>query len=128
MSYKHLSQIERYQITNLLNAQHSITQIASLIERLKSTIIRDLHRNAGSCGYRSKQASELATERAAKSRNSYAVGPWVKEQASALLQLQWSPEQIAGRLAVSNGTLYQHAYADKTRYGNLWKTCAARSK
>jgi len=39
----------------------------------------------------------------------------VKEQASALLRLQWSPEQVASRLPVSHETLYQHVYADKTQ-------------
>ena len=49
------------------------------------------------------------------------MAPWVKEQASALLRLQWSPEQVASRLPVSHETLYQHVYADKTQGGNLWK-------
>jgi IS30 family transposase len=35
--------------------------------------------------------------------------------------LQWSPEQIAGKLPVSHETLYQHVYADKARGGKLWK-------
>lgn len=121
MNYKHLSQIERYQIASLMKAQHSITQIASLIGRHKSTISRELRRNAGSRGYRPKQASELAIERSEQSRNACTVAPWVKEQASALLRLQWSPEQVASRLPVSHETLYQHVYADKTQGGNLWK-------
>lgn len=45
--YKHLSQIERYQIHRLMNAQHNITQIAQLLGRDKSTISRELRRNAG---------------------------------------------------------------------------------
>ena len=121
MNYKHLSQIERSQIAGLMKAQHSITQIASLIGRHKSTISRELRRNAGSRGYRPKQASELAIERSEQSRNAYTVAPWVKEQASALVRLQWSPEQVASRLPVSHETLYQHVYADKTQGGNLWK-------
>ena len=111
MNYKHLSQIERYQIASHIKAQHSITQIASLIGRHKSTISRELRRNAGSRGYRPKQASELAIERSEQSRNACTVAPWVKEQASALLRLQWSPEQVASRLPVSHETLYQHVYA-----------------
>jgi len=121
MNYKHLSQIERYQIASLMKAKHSITQIASLVGRHKSTISRELRRNAGSRGYRPKQASELAIERSEQSRNAYTVAPWVKEQASALLRLQWSPEQVASRLPVSHETLYQHVYADKTQGGTLWK-------
>ena len=86
MNYKHLSQIVRYQIASLMNAQHNITQIASLIGRHKSTISRELRRNAGSRGYRPKQACELATERAEQSRNAYTVAPWLKEQGTALLR------------------------------------------
>jgi len=96
MNYQPLTQIERYQIASLIKAQHSITQIASLIGRDKSTISRELRRNAGSHGYRPKQAS-------------------------ALSRLQWSPDQIASRLRVIHRTLYQHVYADKTQGGNLWK-------
>jgi len=121
MNYKHLCQIERYQIASLMKAKHSITQIASLVGRHKSMISRELRRNAGSRGYRPKQASELAIERSEQSRNAYTVAPWVKEQASALLRLQWSPEQVASRLPVSHETLYQHVYADKTQGGTLWK-------
>ena len=37
------------------------------------------------------------------------------------IKLQWSPEQIAGKLPVSHETLYLHVYADKAHGGNLWK-------
>ena len=82
-----------------MKAQHSITQIASLIGRHKSTISRELRRNAGRRGYRPKQASELAIERFDQSRNAYTVAHWAKEEVSALLRLQWSPEQVASRLS-----------------------------
>jgi IS30 family transposase len=39
-----------------MNASHNITQIADLLGRSKSTISRELCRNAGSRGYRPKQA------------------------------------------------------------------------
>lgn len=119
MNYKHLSQIERYQIASLMKAQHSITQVAILIGRHKSRISRELRRNAGSRDYRPKQACELATERAEQSCNACTVAPWVKkEQASALLRLQWSP---ASRLPVSHEMPCQHVYADKAQGGTLWK-------
>jgi IS30 family transposase len=129
MNYKHLSQIERYQIASLMKAQHSITQIASLIGRHKSTISRELRRNAGSRGYRPKQACEKAVERSKHSRNAYTAEPRVKEQAAALLRLQWSPEQVASKLPVSHETPDQHVYADKTGCDNLWrKMCGQKQK
>lgn len=121
MKYKHLSQIERYQIHSLMKAQHTITQIAELLGRHKSTISRELLRNAGFRGYRPKQACEMALKRSESSRNASTTAPWVKEQANVLLQLQWSPEQIAGKLPVSHETLYQHVYADKRQGGKLWE-------
>jgi len=121
MNYKHLSQIERYQIYSLMKAQHNISQIAQLLGRDKSTISRELRRNAGCRGYRAKQASELACKRAESSRNASKLAPWVKEQAGELLRLQWSPEQIAGKLPVSHESLYLHVYADKAHGGTLWK-------
>lgn len=45
-----------------------------------------------------------------------------------LLDLQWSPEQIAGKLPVSHETLYMLVYADKAMTASCGRTCAARSK
>ena len=102
MNYKHLNQIERYQIHSLMKVQHNITQIARLLGRDKSTIIRELRRNAGCRGYKANQACELACKRSVLSRNASTLAPRVKEQAGALLRLQCSPEQIAGNLPVSH--------------------------
>ena len=121
MNYKHLSQIERYQIYSLMKANQSITQIADQLGRHKSTISRELGRNEGRRGYRPKQACEQALSRSQGSRNARQIEPWVKHEADVLLGLQWSPEQIAGKLPVSHETLYLHVYADKARGGKLWK-------
>jgi IS30 family transposase len=121
MTYKHLSQAERYQIHALMKAGHDQSQIAKVLERNKSTISRELSRNTGSRGYRPKQACEMSADRAQNSRNASTVAPWVKEQANALLRVQWSPEQIASQLPISHETVYQHVYADKAQGGTLWK-------
>ena len=121
MTYKHLSQAERYQIHALMKAGHDQSQIAKVLDRNKSTISRELSRNTGSRGYRPKQACEMSADRAQNSRNASTVAPWVKEQANALLRVQWSPEQIASQLPISHETVYQHVYADKAQGGMLWK-------
>ena len=121
MNYKHLSQIERYQIYSLIKADQSITQNAAQLGRHKSTISRELSRNEGLRGYRPKQACELALARSLGSRNAQQVDAWVKQEADLLLGMQWSPEQIAGKLPVSHETLYLHVYEDKAKGGNLWK-------
>ena len=104
-----------------MKAGHDQTQIAKLLDRHKSTISREISRNRGLKGYRPKQACAIATKRSEKCRNAATVPPWVAEQAACLLKLQWSPEQIAGKLPVSHETLYQHVYSDKARGGTLWK-------
>jgi len=38
MNYKHLSQVERYQIYALMKAGHDQTKVAKLLDRHKSTI------------------------------------------------------------------------------------------
>jgi transposase, IS30 family len=121
MNYKHLSQIEIYLIHSLMKAEHNITNIARLLGRDKSTFNRELRRNAGCRGYKAKQVCELACKRSDSSRNANTLAPWVKEQASALLRLQWIPEQIAGKLPVTHESLYLHIYADKAHGGTLWK-------
>ena len=121
MTYKHLSQAERYQIHALMKTGHDQSQIAKLLDRHKSTISRELSRNTGSRGYRPKQACEMSADRAQHSRNAPTVEPWVREAACALLCIQWSPEQIASQLPISHETVYQHVYADKAQGGTLWK-------
>ena len=51
----------------------------------------------------------------------YCTDPAVSAQASELLRLQWSPEQIASKLPVSHESLHLHVYADKAHGGTLWK-------
>jgi len=121
MTYKHLSQAERYQIHALMKAGHNQSQIAKVLDRSKSTISRELSRNTGSRGYRPKQACEMSAERAQNSRNANTVPAWVNDQAQLLLQLQWSPEQIASKLPISHETVYLRVYADKAQGGTLWK-------
>ena len=128
MTYKHLSQAERYQIHALMKAGHDQSQIAKVLDRNKSTISRELSRNTGSRGYRPKQACEMSTHRSQNSRNASTVASWVKDEANAMLRVQWSPEQIASKLPISHETVYQHVYADKAQGERFGRTCAVRSK
>jgi IS30 family transposase len=121
MKYKQLSQAERYQIYALMNAGHDRTQLTKLLDQHKSTISRELNRNSGSRGYRPKQACEHSVKRSQNSLNAPIVETWVRQEACALLRLQWSPEQISSKLPISHETLYQHVYADKAQGGALWK-------
>ena len=57
--YKHLSRIERYQIHSLLKANQTISEIARLLGRHRSTISRELDRGRGKQAWLSRRASLL---------------------------------------------------------------------
>jgi IS30 family transposase len=117
--YKHLSREERYQIHSLLKAKQTISEIARLLGRHRSTISRELDRGRGQRGYRAEQACSKASERAQRSRNANRVGPKVWPDVAYFLAPQWSPEQIAGYVAVSHESVYLHVYANKAAGGDL---------
>lgn len=119
--YKHLSREERYQIYSLLKANQTITEIARLLGRHRSSISRELTRGRGQRGYRAEQACTKASERAENSRNARRVDPKVWADVAFYLGVQWSPEQIAGKVAVSHESVYLHVYADKAAGGVLHK-------
>src|SRR5450756_795453 len=59
MNYKHLSQVERYQIDALMKAGNNQTQIALVLGRNKATISREVARNTGKRGYLAHQLASL---------------------------------------------------------------------
>ncbi|WP_350643823.1 helix-turn-helix domain-containing protein, partial [Psychrobacter sp. HY3-MNA-CIBAN-0198] len=61
--YTHLTQEQRYQISALLQAKKSLSEIARIIDCHKSTVSREIKRNIGQRGYRPKQAHRLANAR-----------------------------------------------------------------
>jgi IS30 family transposase len=122
--YTQLTREERYQIDVLMKAGQSQSEIAKMLARHKATISRELARNRGRRGYRPKQAHGWAlARRCAKVRPRLSGLMW--RQIEALLRLEWSPEQIAGRLqrehavGVSHKWIYQYIYADKRSGGDL---------
>ena len=119
--YKHLSREERYQIYSLMKAKHTLSEIARLLGRHRSTISREIERGRGGPGYRAEQACSKAQERSQGSRNARRVQPWVWPEVAFYLRIEWSPEQIANKLPVSHETVYQHVYADKANGGKLHK-------
>ena len=126
MSYAQLTRDQRYQIYALLKAAQTQTQIAMIIGCHKSTISRELRRNRGNKGYRPRQAQLLAQGRRYQSHPPrIAAQTWLLVE--LLLQQQWSPEQIAGRLkleqqpTVSPERIYRYIYTDKQQGGHLYR-------
>lgn len=117
--YTHLSQIERYQISSLTQAKVSVSEIAKVLGRHRSTIWREIQRGSGPCGYKAKQAQHLAEARAVWSRNAAQIDQTCRKQIRQCLRQHWSPEQIAAHVDASHESIYQYIYADKAAGGDL---------
>lgn len=112
---------EREEISRSLATGHSIRFIAGLLKRAPSTISREINRNGGPEGYRANQADQAAWDRAQRPKNcKLADNPTLARIVAGKLQLQWSPEQIAGWLKraypgnegfqVSHETIYRSLF------------------
>lgn len=116
MTYQHLTQDERYQISALFRAGFTRAAIARQLNRDPSTITRELRRNRAELRYNPSHAHALATQRrhAASARSH--LPPEVQQQLDHGLAQRWSPEQIRGRAALlgqpaaSLTTLYRHIH------------------
>jgi len=133
MSYKQLTQEQRYQIYACMKANWSQLEIAHEIGVHPSTISREMARNRGGRGYRPKQAQHRTEERKLKH-----VTTRIELQTWALIERQlrqdWSPEQVAGWLSlerhiqVSHERIYQYIYADKRVGGDLHQHLRCRKQ
>jgi IS30 family transposase len=126
--YTQLACEERYQIYSLLKAGHCPSEIACLIKRHKSTVSRELRRNRGQRGYRPGLAQRLAVSRRAHcAGNARRFGTRHWHLVQRLIQWQWSPEQIAGRLdllkrfSISPERIYRYVLTDKHAGGALYR-------
>ena len=116
-----LSLIEREEISRCLVAGKSLREIARRLQRAPSTISREIQRNGGQSLYRAAQADLSAWDRARRPKLcKLAKRGMLTHIVSSKLQLQWSPEQIAGWLKqffegdkeyqVSHETIYRSLY------------------
>lgn len=95
----HLTPTERGLLYRLRKGDKSKAEIARLMGRHRSTIGRELARNAGGRGYRPRQAQRLADGRRSRCRRRARLDdPELRRYVGRKLRLRWSPEQIAGRL------------------------------
>jgi len=133
MSHKQLAQEQRYQIYALKKAGVKDTEIANILQVHKSTICRELKRNAGGRGYRPRQAHSLTLSRKRNSihrRITHAEWILVEE----LIEEDWSPEQIScwlkmnTRIRLSHEWIYQYIRADRQSRGTLYTHLRCRKK
>ncbi|MGF6958297.1 IS30 family transposase [Paraburkholderia youngii] len=116
-----LTLAEREEISRGLVAGDSIQSIARRLLRSPSTICREIKRNSGEKGYRASRADQLAWERAHRPKVCKLARHRVLAHIVAnKLQMQWSPQQIAGWLKrawprdedrhVSHETIYRSLF------------------
>lgn len=98
-SHRHLSAVEREEISRALGAGRSLRSVAQSLRRPPSTICREVQRNGGRERYRAGAADSRAWERARRPKAcKLATNPRLCRVVASKLQLEWSPEQIAGWL------------------------------
>jgi IS30 family transposase len=131
-TYSQLTQEQRYQIYALKKTGHTCSEIAEVIRVHKSTVSRELRRNRGQRGYRPQQAQNLALGRRQASIPRITAETWAVVE--RLLRLDWSPEQISGRLnkeqkvKISHEWIYQYVLKDKQAGGDLYQHLRCQKK
>src|SRR5215203_2769912 len=128
MTYRQLSPEERYMLAALRRQGLNQAEIARALGRHRSTVCRELRRNSTRADgrYRAFTAQERTNGRRSRSRRNRRFGAEDFALVEELLCRQWSPEQVAGRLArsgllsISHETIYRHVWLDKKRGGLLY--------
>jgi IS30 family transposase len=116
-----LTLAEREEISRAVVAGHSMRWIATSLGRAPSSISREIGRNGGQGCYRASQAEQAAWDKARRPKTCKLAGNRMLAHIVAnKLQVQWSPEQIAGWLQrtypgdgtyqVSHETIYRSLF------------------
>ena len=135
MSYRQLTQEQRYQIGACLKIGMKQSEIAKEIDVHKSSVSREIRRNgSGGLRYNSSRAVALARERHRKKRKYRIDETTILRVELMLVERNWSPEQISERLSLeglptlSPETIYRHIYRDKQEGGDLYIHLRRRHK
>lgn len=127
MTYHQITSGERYMISALRKQGGTVGEVARQLQRHRSTIGRELRRNACRHGwYRPSVAIERTSGRRSRSRRNRRFSSGDLARVEALLAEKWSPEQIAGYLRrvralhISHETIYRHVWRDRREGGTLY--------
>ena len=99
-----------------------------------STISRELKRNSVNGQYKASRAIEITHKRRVRSRKSIKLNAAMKALIEEYLRLEYSPEQISGRLKrmgisiVSHERIYQYIWDDKKAGGTLYKYLRVKNR
>jgi len=113
--YSQLTLSERYQIQALHELDFSARAIGRELGRSNKTISRELKRLATQKAYSATEADRDACDQRRSASKAKRFNTWHQEQLKRLLNMDFSPEQVAGRMAlelpdntISCSTLYRH--------------------
>ena len=131
----HLTMAERDRIAQLHHQGAQQNEIGRALGRSVSTISRELRRNRSGKGYFAAQAQALA-ERRRRERPlvKKMARPSIQETVRTGLAQEWSPEQIAGRMALEHPAAPEECVSARTIYDWIrqdddrdhWKTMLRR--
>ncbi len=95
-SSRHLSVVEREEISRGVAAGESLRMVAARLGRVPSTVSRELARNGGRSSYRAHRADRAALGRARRPKPSkLAQNPQLRAMVEEKLEEWWSPQQVA---------------------------------
>lgn len=138
MPYQHLNKHEREAIAKMHYAGMTMSEIGELLERNKGTISREISRNSVGRGkkrhYVGCDADELSIQRRQEAKKGHkrkienrVLMSYIKKK----LAMEWSPEQISGRLRkdhpgdlsrqISHVSIYGWLRSDKDSGGEYFK-------
>lgn len=124
MPYHHLCPLQKYEISTLRKAGFSQSSIAEKLKVNRSTISRELRRNATGKSYNPKHANAYYIQR--RQRLPTKIKGELQTQIIDYLNKEYSPEQITGRMKLegkqtaSHETIYQFIFRDKAKGGELY--------
>lgn len=130
--YKQLSLDERYRIKSMFLAGESKSSIARALGRAPSTVTREIKRNRYRDWYNVERAETKARRRKRLPRKPRKMDmPAINAYVKSCLELQWSPEQIAGRMRyvdklpahkrISHQCIYAWLLQDRDTGGTWYK-------
>lgn len=138
--YEQLNESERDVIGRLHAVGRPHREIARTLARSASTISREIRRNGRPTrrwpgGYQARRAQTLCDRRRRRGRaHKLARQPDLRELVRDRLAMGWSPEQIAGRLALEHGdtvisheSIYRYIYHRSTQK-DYWHRLLRRAK
>jgi IS30 family transposase len=124
-SPRHLALEEREEISRGLSRGEPQSRIAKRLGRSPSTISREIGRNGGCAAYRAAKADAAAWHRARRPKpTKLSRCERLRDEVVALLEDDYSPQQIAGRLAV----LHPHDQAMRVSHETIYKSLFVQSR